>query len=879
MPDDLIPQPQGLLPSIANEISLPGYGVKNLLMGNFGGVANNIQDFLTNLIPMHPIAPVSTDQDRPTFAQAIGLDDMDPGFAKSAVNFVGDIATDPVSYIPGAAIAKGLGLAGKGAQAALDTVGKIPGLDQVPTKVNDFLDAAGQNIRSTFGAQRLTPEADAAKAQAIATGANVRTAGQANVAKLFENSTDEENVAVGHIMQNLQPAAGGALNAAGKPLRYVPIDPSETMNAAQRAQAYLRSHPDLDATRVSSLVDGTIQHGATQAEVATGSGVGGSVFAQNGLPKEYFPSQYSGLKEPVDMQPGDLLGSPSFQKEKTLLTGQDRADFLNANPEVNLEFNAAKALGLRSEQAGNAATKASLGKSLFEQAYAGKIDVPDSVKTALGITTPGAPTVAKAFVLSDDADRAAVRELIGAMDPEQAKVLGDVFNGLPKRGALPQLLASLNQKWKGFAVYGAFLPKLASMTRNLTGGLWQELSTAEARGNVGDSLVQAVPRWLQSVDDGIEKLTGSRIRESEFSDIQKAVDASGGDPNKMLAAIQNPTLRDAVRLGVLDNNQVSTELMIRQAQAQGWRKMFGNMKDYPGVMFQGTEQRMRYGLFKNLTAQGKTPEEAAKVVRDAFYDYHTSSALNRTARDFIPFFQFTAKAIPQAAKFFAEKPLAATTVAETMNQSNGQPIYPYMEGKSNIPVGPGPGGLPNYLTGFSLPYENLSFLPNPLANPHDIGRQVEQSIVGASQPLLKTIYSMVSGREPYFGNQYGAYDKVAGLPAGGFGQVANEILGSGLPYTQAVASPLQQIGNLTNDQISGPEQAANLLTGLKFASVDPNLALQQRIQDVVSRNPDIQKYVSFHADNPNAQTAQLLQELKDAKAKVKAERQAIPSAK
>jgi hypothetical protein len=297
--------------------------------------------------------------------------------------------------------------------------------------------------------------------------------------------------------------------------------------------------------------------------------------------------------------------------------------------------------------------------------------------------------------------------------------------------------------------------------------------------------------------------------------------------------------------------------------------------NYPASMFRGAESRMRYGLYKDMVNAGKNPDDAARVVRQTFFDYGSSSKENRAARSLLPFFQYTAKAVPQQAKLMAEKPWLASTIAHLSGGSRGEEIYGNMQGKLNIPIGQDEEGNNQYISNLGLPFETISSIPNPSADLSQFGRQVEQSIVGSSQPLLKSAFSLVSGEDPFFGTPYGGYNRVAGQDLGRAGGAINQLLGTGLPGASAIQGLAGMAGKVTDDRTSPLETAANLLTGSRIVSVDPNRALQQKLQSYLETRPDIQQHRSFFQSSPDESTQDLLAALQEAKRKIKEKKAAV----
>lgn len=619
-------------------------------------------------------------------------------------------------------------------------------------------------------------------------------------------------------------------------------------------------------------------------------------------PTDYMSRKFSGIPDETDL---DLIGNPSLSKARTLRSNANFRDFINdpANAGVKLEEDLGKATIDRAQQHGALVTSAGIARDLIgktaDEARQKLKDAPwiEGDKPVFDPTTGVAtkPMVPDQSVLSDihkaalanegkayteDGVKTAANGIIAAMRKagagDDADRLQAAMSGIGPRGAATQLLASNNSIFKKAAVYGAFIPRIGAHTSNLMSGIWQTLSNPESRASTGAITKQMIPNFLHSIDDGVEKLFGNRVATNDLAEIETAFNGAGGDVAKALANVSDPTARAAMEQGVFHDGFVSSEDLLKAGQRDGWKKFMGNWMDMPGKIFQGGEQRMRYGLFKDLVERhGKSPQDAGRIVNDTFYNYSTTSAANRTARDFIPFFQFTAKAIPQQAKFLAEKPYVATALSSVYGGANG-PIYPFMEGKADIPLGQDANGDQEYIAGTRLPFESLSNIPNPSADLMDFGRQVEQNVVGSSNPLLKTAYSAVSGKDPYFDMPYGTYGKVAGVDLGSAGRQYNKLANTGA--IQPIDSLLQTLGTATGDKTLGAK-ALNLLGGVNVASVDESKALQRQLEDYLKRNPEVGQYTSFFSTDPEAEKLNgILEDLKAAKATNKAKKKAASSA-
>jgi hypothetical protein len=589
------------------------------------------------------------------------------------------------------------------------------------------------------------------------------------------------------------------------------------------------------------------------------------------MPADYVQRRFTGMLSDTDLE---MLGNPNAIKERTIKEPGQLPAFMNANKDVTLDRDIGSALGHRVEQDARMTKSAVIGKGLIDK-YAKQAD--DKIFNAKGDVSKINLTdaeqkalAARGKALADEEFRSASASIIDEIakvspDTDDAIMLRNAISGLAPRGAAMDWLAYTNREFfKPFAVAGAFIPKVGTNVRNAISAVFMVGANKEARGQAVKTAVNLPNALFGGLNDGIEELTGMRLGADEFADIDAAMKTAKGDPARALAAIQDPLKREAVQFGVIDNGFISTEDLLRHTDRVGWKKWLTKARDWPAAFFKGVEQRMRWGLYKGLrTTKGLSPEEAARITRDSLYDYRVATGENRAARDLIPFFQFSAKAIPQTAKLMAEQPAVAVGLSQLM-QDRGDPVYPWMEGKTNIPIGSDEEGNDLYATGLGLPFEAMNMIPTSF-------RDVQKNIVGAGHPILKSLFAATSNKDPFFETPYGSYSKIPGIgEAGEVGQMYNKLAGTGM--IQPIDSLLRVIGDATDERHSGLERAADLLTGVNVASVDPDRALQQLLQQALERSPGVRQYRSFYDPSGDPEAALLLQQYQEAKKKVKAKR-------
>lgn len=573
-------------------------------------------------------------------------------------------------------------------------------------------------------------------------------------------------------------------------------------------------------------------------------------------PRNYLQRLFSPVDElaPVDSTKGRAL--PSAIKDRAIRSDEQLRDFLNSEQgrALGYERDALKRLSGRADQQGKLLAKAAIGREILGSEF---IAVADA-------KTRGA--VAQAL------------ETMQASDPEAARVLANAWNGAAPRGPVLDVLAKANRFWKPLVVYGAVIPKLNSVFRNAIGGSWQTLSV-QGPGAAGKQLLRTPGQLWGAIDDGIVKAFGiKRLSGSEVTRdldlIEQAFRQSGGTVkgvDEMLAQAGRADLAEAVRNGVLDSF-VSSEDLLKQVATSPRMKKALDLWDAPGAIFQGLEQRMRLANYLDQLKGGTDAIEAAKRTRESFLDYSVTSGKNRTLRDLVPFAAFLTGSVKQQAKFLASNPAVAVGVGQALNRDPEVMLPPYLDGKFAIPLSTNEDGERVVASGFGLPFEALSVLPNPSANLRDFGRDVERGIVGSSQPLLKTAYAAVSGEDPYFESAFGSYDKIPVVgSSGALGRFYNQAAGTGA--LAPIDTPLRIADDLLASDRGVGAKALDFFTGMDVKAIDEDRVLSQRLTQTLASRPDVLQARTFIArDDPEA--AELIKELRAAKARIKARRDA-----
>lgn len=855
MPNPLIPEPQGAFTSILDWVGKPTQVIKNLALGDIEGAGRQGLDFLGDIVdaplPGDWIDHVSKPEDYKSISQDfLGMQPEDVG--STTADILGDIALDPITYIPGGVLASG----GKGLLNVAKTgIKALPMGEKALAGASAIAQPVMSNIRSAFGAQKFTPKGRELYDTAEALKGNVTSVGQSHLQQLLADVQPADLADARWLKENI--AEGKALDPflAGKGFGTIADDDLLIQNrlAALPWDAERKARVADAANRMSHITHKNWETSIENQVVTDLQNPKGTA------PVDYWPRDW----EFTDPSGNGLAGGavPNMAKAREVGKGQELLDWMGKE-KATLGDPAEAALSY-SRNLGTSAGKARLASGVSD------------VMGELGLAPVGKHFVSLHEGLGDvnkSIQEMAKHPSVEAQDT--ARVLQDMLGGMPPRSGIFKLLNAGNSIFKKTAVYGYLAPKIGSIIRNDISGGFQTAAEGQGIASTMKHFSRSPANVVKSIGRGIDSALGTKMVGDDFIAAEEALKNAGGDIGKWVNDIPSPEMKEFVQQGGFQGGFVSSEDLMKVTAKHGIKKLWGNWANMPGEMWKASEQYMRYGSYKNLREGGMSAKDAMAKVQDTFYDYgYRGSDLNRKIRDVIPFFQFSAKSIPQMSKWMARNPAVATSISAVYGQNHDNPVYPYMQGKTNLPLGKNEAGDQVYATGMGFPWESLNMIPNPSADLPVAARQTMQNIVGSSQPLLKSGLGALTGRDPYYESPYGSYSKLPGNIEGGeFGKVWNKLAGAGL--IQPFVSLAGTAGKIADDRLSTSDKLIDLLTGANVATVDEDKALQQIIEEYLKRNPDVKQFQSFYQTDKDPKSQAFMEMLKDAKSRLKNKRQA-----
>jgi hypothetical protein len=582
-------------------------------------------------------------------------------------------------------------------------------------------------------------------------------------------------------------------------------------------------------------------------------------------PTDYLPRSYGGKEEVTDEE---LRTNPNLLHNRSVGTGEALAKYLNES-QSTLDTDALKSALKYGDNIARASEKATVAKGLLGDAF---------------------------HSLSNPDTRAGVSEIIDNLkssDPDSYRALSTAWDGLKARGPVMRLIAGANGFFKKAAVAGILMPKVSTIMRNVIAFPTQLAATEGAGGlaAAGRQVLRSPQTIWNGIRDGVHQAFGLSIPPDQvgqaFDLIGQAFKQAGGRAQKVTQFLraqgpQGQLLASAVEHGVVGGGFLSTDNIYKALTGTGWGqkalKAIGvaptaarriatktaDLAEAPSAIFQGTEQYARLANYLDSVKAGVPEAQAAKGTADAFYDYKLSGTKERTLRDLIPFAAFQARALKQSAKAVAEHPAIGSAINTVENQPDAGPVYPYLEDQLRFPVGKDEQGNDQYIAGLSLPIESLNTIPTSF-------RDVKRDIVGASAPVLKSLFGAVSGEDPYFETQYGSYDRppipLQPLLGEHGGSLYNELAGTGL--IQFADTPLRQLDKLLDPRHDAGTKAVDLLTGANVVSVDRERAAQQQLEEALKAG-GAHEYRGFSAEPGDEQMQALIAAYQRAKQQVKA---------
>jgi hypothetical protein len=883
MPEDILsPEDEGAFAWL----SRPRRVVLNILRNEYGMAGQQALDFLANIPDAALPGDMIPEFSGPESDIEVGdLAGMEPGWKKTAVDIVGGIGLDPITYVPGGKVIQGLA---KGAGAGISKVGLAP-----------LASKARNAVADTMNWHSLTPYQKAAELKAKATGEMAQATSSAEAQRIAKMLEPQESEVVFDAMQNvtIDPATKQARLLAQR--RMTGAMWSQADNEAD-AIASLQAHPAYQAApaaRKAAMEQATkdaVALGQTQADEFLHGSLDPAVLGKSEGP--YLQRRFdieNDITSPIFGKPN---GGSSAINARAFKTDDDLVQGLNADPKLMEAYRRDLPASLleRAAQQGKIATRKTLGDML----YAPKLK-------------PGmAPSP---FDITNSAHRTNVVEnldkMIAANGPERdfavrAKAL---FSGMGERGTFENLMASFNRNlFKPAATVGVIVPRVSFTVRNSLSSIAQALSTPGARGAVFADPKWAYQRLVGGIMDPLEefvKITtkgkSGRITDDTnelLARIEEAYAQSKGSvqaAKKYLQTSGKPMSKDALEAleqNVLENPIKVDEVMTELAPGASWMaKAKNNVWDLPSKLNKHVEDRIRAGLFVASKKAGQSPSAAAASVRNAVLDYSVPTTANRTMRTYIPFGAFLSQSLPQSGKLLTENLIeggipgaiaggAARGAATQMFETDpDNPIYPDMVGKMTVPMGTDENGNPQYLTALGLPIEGLGDIPEGTDR-----REFERFGGVAAHPLLKAGYSFVSGNDPYFGTPYGSYDKptkvmeLAGFESGPTSSLIRKVLGTG------VAQPAVHLMNLPEpwlDDRQGPLlDSIRSLTGARVRSVDEDMALRLNLEEALRNNPQVKQYSGFYQGSDDPATQDLMADYNEAKKRIAEKRKAAKEA-
>lgn len=253
--------------------------------------------------------------------------------------------------------------------------------------------------------------------------------------------------------------------------------------------------------------------------------------------------------------------------------------------------------------------------------------------------------------------------------------------------------------------------------------------------------------------------------------------------------------------------------------------------------------------------QGFVPEEAAKIVRMAQYDYGSMSQFEKSVmRRLMPFYSWTKNNIPAMVHQIVEKPggKIGQSIKFTESMRHDQGFVPQNVGEGlAFRVGQeDETGRQRFLSNLGLPFEDAF---SYLGTGSHAGARTIQNILADTTPYVKAPLEAAAGKQFSTGRNL---DDLYGQLTGS--QILDNILYNS-PASRAITTA-RTIADFPRKGVSG--ELTNLLTPAKIHDVDMEkargVAARDLISELLSGNPNVKKFEQLYV--PKGQAANLTPE-------------------
>ena len=359
--------------------------------------------------------------------------------------------------------------------------------------------------------------------------------------------------------------------------------------------------------------------------------------------------------------------------------------------------------------------------------------------------------------------------------------------------------------------------------------------------------------------DGIEVGFSEILQAIPYTNMIKGLDGLLPDPNHVATFIKAAEGDDAalaalsgVMVGNFKAEDVAhklraivgaspSDLMLSMDELLDMRNAKFRSSPYTAAVAAGekiashTEDTFRVSAYLSLIRKGVDPTEAHRRVQRTFVDYGRQSAIERGARDVMPFVRFSIGAAAWT-EDLARKPRFLTPFARMQasgeREAGGGQLPESLRGTLSIPMGEG-----SYLSSLGMPQEAAFSLLGGITQG---GEGVRKNLLGSMHPAIRLPAEAATNRSFFFGDEFGTYRQAPAWAPGAATQTVplpdgrsreewsgnvNAVLGA-LPTSRV----LGMIDTFLTGRKQWYEKLITMTTGARIRKVDAKRALAEAIR-------------------------------------------------
>lgn len=355
-----------------------------------------------------------------------------------------------------------------------------------------------------------------------------------------------------------------------------------------------------------------------------------------------------------------------------------------------------------------------------------------------------------------------VAEILGVTPEEAAKLkitdeTADIIRGsllpLQKDSGVGKEIAEFFDKWLNLIKFSQTVPWPKFHMTNMIGGHYLNLASGLMR----------TPKDVAEYGKAVFDVLLGRVDKRTLEEIN-SLEVLGG---AVMSGLDDRVADDLVRAGIRDSRASQgvelgqrlspEEMAARPLPSRLWSATGGRYTNFMGWIGGGIERTNRAPLYVYLKRKAERegldfdPIAAAREVGKRQIDYGLTTPAERAVlKRLFPYWSWIRGSSEIVLGSVLQSPggVAAQTIRATDNMRETEGLPSYLQERTAIPL---PGSDSRFLTDLGLPTDDVFSRFSVGADASGTAQNVLEHVIGMSNPLASSLYTLASERQPFFG--------------------------------------------------------------------------------------------------------------------------------